>query len=131
MVQKITPEQTQTWLREMGCSPRLLPASDPGTRFQIEHDYPPGTPHRLNTFAPTAQPRALVVMAVVAVSADHIARFQDLEQDEKAAFLQDLTTTLNRDFVEFSFPPQGTNVLSCPPMFQVIATRYDDGLSLD
>jgi hypothetical protein len=127
---KITSNLTESWIRDIGCTPKPVSPLDPAMQFHIEVDYPAGTPHRITTHSPVAKPRALVVASVVGVSPEHLARFQDLENEEKIDFLMDLQTTLNREYVEFAFPPMSGG-LQCPSMFQVFAVRYDDGLSLD
>jgi hypothetical protein len=132
MTVKITPTLAESWLKDIGCTPREVVPRDPAASFQFESDYPAGTPHRIHTLSPVATPRALMVVTGVTLSPEHVARFRDLENQEKADFLQDLTTTLNREFVEFNFgPTPPMSSLECPSVFQIQATRYDDGLSLD
>jgi hypothetical protein len=63
-------------------------------------------------------------------SPEHLELFGTFENEDKQAFLNDLQSTLNREFVEFQFEGAGTG-LSCPTAFLITAIRYDDGLSLD
>jgi hypothetical protein len=127
---KITPTLTEGWLKEMGCTAKPVVPPMPDFSFQYHIDYPIGTPHRINVYGVTMQPRALVVMSQVAFSPEHIATFQDFENEEKMDFLFALNTTLNREDTEYALAP-ASGPLACPPAFQIQAIRYDDGLSLD
>lgn len=126
---KSTPD-VEGWLKAMGCTSKKESPADPALSFQYTIDYPVGTPHRISVLAFAARPRALIVMSRVDFSPEHLATFQDLENDEKVDFLFELSTTLNREYVEYAFAPT-SSPLACPSAFMVQATRYDDGLSLD
>lgn len=125
---KLTQDLGERWLRDMGCTPMKGP-QDPQLAWQLEFDHPPGSPGKLVLANPKARPRALIVISTIMISPEHVAAFQDLDQDEKFEFLKELGTTLNREFVEFGL--MGNPGMECPAGFQVTATRYDDGLTLD
>lgn len=130
---KLTGALVEGWLKDIGSTPKGVTPPAPESSFQYEFDYPKGTPHRLIVLHPIATPRALVVLTQVSMSPEHLTTFKDLEDPDKIAFLQDLGTALNREFVEYGYmfmtPTPGA--LTCPTAFQVSATRFDDGLSLD
>jgi hypothetical protein len=125
---KLTAQLAEGWLREMGSTPKRAP-QDPALAWQFEFDHPPGSPGRLVLASPKGRPRSLLVISNIMVSPEHHAAFQDLDQDEKFAFFKELSTTLNREYVEFAL--LGTTGMECPAGFQITATRYDDGLTLD
>jgi hypothetical protein len=129
-VVEIKSEIVGEWLRLMGCVPRRIVG--PGTNFQIEFSYPPDSPHLMTVVNATIRPHALVVITQTVISPEHVAAFQELETDEKVSFLRDLQKTLLRDYIEFNL--MGIDEISglvCPSAFQISATRYGDGLSLD
>jgi hypothetical protein len=128
---KITPALVDGWLKEMGCTPTKASPLGPDMVFQFLVDYPTGTPNRLHAFSPSARPRALIVLSEVSLSPEHLTTFQELEQQDKIEFLQDLQRALNREYVEYALSGVSPNTLSCPTGFQVTGTRYDDGISLD
>jgi hypothetical protein len=132
MVSKIESKegvaQVEGWLKDMGCHPKRVSAAD--TNWQFEVDYPVSTPHRIAIANPIPFPRAVFIGTRVMFSPEHLEVFGTFENEDKQTFLDDLQSTLNREFVEFRFEGAGTG-LSCPTAFQITAIRYDDGLSLD
>jgi hypothetical protein len=132
MVSKIDSKegaaQVEGWLKDMGCHPMRVPV--PNTNWQFEVDYPANTPHRIVVTNQISFPRAVIVGTRIAFSPEHLEAFGNFENEDKQSFLDDLQSTLNREFVEFQFEGSGTG-LSCPTAFQVTAMRYDDSLSLD
>ena len=116
------------WLTDMGSHPKKV--SMPNANWQFEIDYPANTAHRIAVANLTSHPRALAVGTRIAVSQEHIDAFGLWENEDKQSFLDDLQSTLNREFVEFQFEGLGTG-LSCPTAFTITAIRYEDGLSLD
>ena len=121
-------ERIEGWLRKLGATPVRI--RDPQTSWHFEFDFPLGTPHRMHTIGPRERPEAVVILSGATVSPEHLKGFDELDDDDKAAFLWALRKTLNQDFAEFALqgPHEG---LVCPASFQITATRFEDGLSLD
>src|ERR1700732_3217532 len=126
---KLTDTVIEGWLRDMGSTPKRI-TGDPQMVWQFEFDFPYGGEHRLHIASQKIRPRAAIVMSQVAIGPDLHAAFGDLDQDEKEAFLKDLTRILNREYVEFALLGM-VGFPTCPAAFQVTSTRFDDGLSLD
>lgn len=116
------------YLRAIGSSPVKI--KDDRARWHYEIDYPPNTPHRIHVINPVERPQAVVIASATGVSPEHLAAFDELDDDAKADFLWDLRMVLNNQFVEFSL--QGAeNERACPKVFEITCTRYEDGLNLD
>jgi hypothetical protein len=117
------------WLRDIGTEPKSVTAPIHSWAFVIA--YPANTSHRITVAHPLKLPRALVVATRVMFSPEHLQAFRLLiKAQDKTDFLEALQRTLNREFVEFTYEGADTP-LTCPSAFQITATRFEDGLSLD
>lgn len=120
-------EEIEQWLRNIGCTP--VEQDDPQTDWHLGIDYPAGQGHRMHVAKPKNRPAALIA-SVVSLSRDHVKAFEQLPDDEKRDFLYGLRKTLNQVAVDFQL--NGVDgPLDLPESFQVSATRYRDGLTLD
>jgi hypothetical protein len=118
------------WLGAMGCSTTNIKPINPQVHWQIQFDYPPKSGHTMAIINPFDRPKAFMVLTEVEVSPEHVTAHRSLDDDDKLDFLDELRGALNRDFVEFIWTGVD-HPLACPTKFQVSATRYRDGLSLD
>ena len=116
------------WLHDMGCSPTVIKVN-PNADWEFDCVYPTNTAHHVIVVSPKDRPKAVMVATETKLSPEHVAAFGDLEDDAKADFMRDLQGALNRDYVEYGLQV-GTGT-ACPSGFQVSATRYVDGLTLD
>lgn len=121
-------ERIEGFLKAIGCTPVKI--KDEQAKWHFEVDYPPGTPHRIHIVNPASRPEAVVIASLTNVSADHLAAFSELDDDAKSDFLWDLRVSLNKHFAEFGLRG-AENERECPKQFEVTATRYEDGLTLD
>ncbi|MGE0443039.1 MAG: DUF2299 family protein [Vicinamibacterales bacterium] len=121
-------QRVEGWLRKVGSTPVKI--HDDQAAWHFEVDYPSGTPHRVHVVGPKDRPEAVVIATMINVSPEHVKTFGELDDDDKAAFLWDLRKTLNQDFAEFTLVGYQEGLV-CPAGFQITATRFEDGLSLD
>jgi hypothetical protein len=117
------------WLRDVGCAPEAYVT--PQMNWGFKAAFPPSGPSSLNLTIsnPAHIPRAVFIGCHITPAAQHVEAFNRLEEDARKEFWQHLRNTLNRDFVEFQI--EGNATSECPKAFQVLAMRFDDGLTLD
>lgn len=120
--------KVEGYLRAIGCTPVKI--NDPRARWHYEIDYPPNTPHRIHVLNPVDREQAVVIASATAISPEHLAAFEELDDDAKAEFIWDLQMSLNNQFAEFSLQGAASE-RSCPKLFEVTCVRYEDGLNLD
>jgi hypothetical protein len=76
-----------------------------------------------------ARPGSVVVISKRSVDTRLVSAYDTLSAEAKDAFHTELTLTLLRDYIEYHLDQ--TNPALCAPRFQVLAERFDDGLTLD
>jgi hypothetical protein len=120
--------RVRDWLRDIGCTPILR--SNPELNWAYEVDFPPKSPTRVTVQNQKNLPRAVLIVSRTLVSPVQIAAFENLEEDARQEFWRALGLRLNsHDFVEFNI--EGVPPNTCPTAFQIVVTRWDDGLTLD
>jgi len=123
---RINIDNVESWVQAMGC--KVSRTSTPETNWVLEVQYPMGTTHRINIINTRQQPLAIGIVTGVALSQEYTDAFGRLSADAKKDFRWELLKVLSNDEVEFNLKetPDGR-----PQGFEIIATRYWDGLSLD
>jgi hypothetical protein len=116
------------WLKDMGLNPITVPDPQGSWRYRF---YMPANQdqNQLEVFGLKALPRGVAVASNTVLSPEHATNFIALDSDAKNAFMNDLVTSLNKDFVEYRI--EHDNLTGDLKSFQVTAVRYDDGLTLD
>jgi hypothetical protein len=120
-------EPIENWLRAMGCSP--VRADNPTFRWSLRFDFPATSKHFMEALSLSNRPGSVVVLTKRSIDARLVSAYERLSEDAKDAFNTELTTTLLRDYIEYHL--DSGNPASCASRFQVLAERFDDGLSLD
>jgi hypothetical protein len=123
---RISIENVESWVQAMGCkSSRTV---TPETNWVLEVEYPISSTHRINIINTKLQPLAIGIVTGVGLAQEFTDAFVKLSSDGKKEFRWELVKALSSDDVEFNLKetqeghPQG---------FEIMATRYWDGLSLD
>jgi hypothetical protein len=121
-------EKVQGWLQQIGCTPVVQ--ADPQAEWHFAVHYPAQTPHVLSVLSPKGQPGRVLVACGTEVSHEHREAFDKLDDDGKDTFLWQFRHAVN--VPEADFVLDGADgMLDCPSRFQISATRYEDGLTLD
>jgi hypothetical protein len=126
-IQAVELEPVETWLRAMGCTP--VRTESPTFRWSLRFDFPATSTHIMEVLSLTARPGSVVVLSKRSIDARLVSAYDTLSDDAKDAFHTDLTSTLLRDYIEYHLDQ--TNPALCASRFQVLAERFDDGLTLD
>jgi hypothetical protein len=120
--------KVEQWLEQMDCTP--VPQADPQAEWHFVIHYPANGPTALDVLAPKGRGNRLLIVCSVEVSHEHREAFDKLDDDGKDDFLWRFRHAIN--VAEANFALQGAEgMLECPSRFQVSATRYEDGLTLD
>ena len=77
----------------------------------------------------TQRAGSVIVLSKRSVDTRLVSAFDSLSEDAKDAFHTELSATLLRDYIEYHFDQ--SNPALCAARFQVLAERFDDGLTLD
>jgi hypothetical protein len=120
-------EPIETWLRTMGCTP--VKTENPTFRWSLRFDFPATSNHVMEALCLSHRPGSVVVLSKRSIDARLVSSYETLSEDAKDAFNTELTSTLLRDYIEYHLDQ--TSRASCAPRFQVLAERFDDGLTLD
>lgn len=121
-------ELVESWLRELGCEPEAN--EHPQTAWDLKFEYPVGSGNEMHAAQPKGKDKAVLLACITPVHSRHVKAFEALADDEKRDFQIDLRRNLNR--VEVDYQIHGSEgPLDCPESYQVSATRFRDGLSLD
>ncbi len=122
----ISIDNVESWLQAMGC--KSSRTSTPETNWVLEVQYPINSTHRINVINTKQQPLAIGIVTGVALDQGYTDAFGKMSNDAKKEFRWELMKVLSNDEVEFNLKetPDGR-----PQGFEVMATRYWDGLSLD
>lgn len=122
----VSIETVESWLQAMGC--KSTRSSTPETNWVLEVQYPIDSTHRINVINPRNQPLALGIVTGVGLAQDYTDTFGKLSNDAQKEFRWELVKVLSSGEVEFSLKetPDGR-----PTGFEIMATRYWDGLTLD
>lgn len=116
------------WVREMGNTPTTV--ADRDAAWHIQFQYPVNSTSLMHVVVPRDQPDAAVIAMGVNVGVDHQAGFERLDDEAKATFNWELLQRLNNIDVEFKVEGVTTGH-ECPTAYQVMRTRYLDGLTKD
>jgi hypothetical protein len=120
-------EPIETWLRAMGCTPART--ENATFRWCLRFDFPAGSSHLMEALSLANRPGSVVVLSKRSIDARLVSAYETLSEEAKDAFNSDLTSTLLRDYIEYYLERPSRS--ACAPRFQVLAERFDDGLTLD
>jgi hypothetical protein len=120
-------EPIETWLRTLGCTPARI--ENPAFRWSLRFDYPATSTHVMEVLSLPNRTNSLVVVTNRSIDASLVSAYDTLSEDAKDAFNTDLTLTLLRDYIEYRLDQASRG--GCAPRFQLVAERFDDGMSLD
>jgi hypothetical protein len=120
-------EPIENWLRTMGCTP--VRTDNPTFRWSLRFDFPATTSHVMEALSLTNRPGSVVVLTKRSIDTRLVSAYDTLSEDAKDDFNTELTTTLLRDYIEYHLDQ--TSRATCAPRFQLVAERFDDGLTLD
>jgi hypothetical protein len=117
------------WLRDIGCTPE--PQTLARMNWALKVNFPPDGAATLSLTVgnPIQIPRGVFIACHITPSPEHVDAFNRQEPKVRREFWQLLRNTLNRETIEFQI--EGIPTQECPKSFQVSATRFDDGLTLD
>jgi hypothetical protein len=120
-------EPIETWLRTIGCIP--VKTENPAFRWSLRFDYPATSNHVMEALSLPNRINSVVVLTNRSIDTRLVNAYDTLSEDARDAFNTELTSTLLRDYIEYRLeqPSRG----GCAPRFQLVAERFDDGLSLD
>jgi hypothetical protein len=117
-----------SWLVTMGHTP--VEQDDPQASWHFVVDCPPRSPERVSVLEPAAHPGRVIIAVGTEISPEHREGFDKLDDDAKETFQWQFRHALNNHDVDFKI--QGAETLhECPKNFQILAVRYEDGLTLD
>ena len=120
-------EPIENWLRTLGCTP--VRTENPTFRWSLRFDFPATSTHIMEALSLPNRPGSVVVLTKRSIDARLVSGYETLSEDAKDAFNTELTSTLLRDYIEYHLDQ--ANRSSCAARFQVLAERFDDGLTLD
>jgi hypothetical protein len=121
------PTVIEGWLRDLALTP--IRRDDGANNWNVEFTITGGNPLVLSVVNPKSVPRAVMFVCGMLVAPEQVTAFNNLDEDQRKDFWQQLRSTLNREFVEFQV--DGQAVVECPKAIRVTALRFDDGLTLD
>ena len=125
-------EKVERWLREIGYSVSDLTDSSVAWRLAIDH--PPQTQNKMLLIGPKGGDDAVVIATGAQIAPQHLAGFERLEEGERESFLWELKRALNQLTVAYRLVGDNGSPLTgneCPKGFEVVVTRYSDGLTKD
>ena len=125
--QALDIEPIETWLRSMGCTP--VRTDNPTFRWSLRFDFPATSNHVMEVLSLSQRPNSIVVLSKRSIDTRLVSSYDSLSEDAKDAFHTELSSTLLRDYIEYHLDQAGP--ASCPARFQILAERFDDGLTLD
>ena len=120
-------EPIETWLRAMGCTP--VRTESPTFRWSLRFDFPASSNHIMEALSLPTRPGSVLVLTKRSIDTRLVSAYDTLSEGAKEAFHTELTSTLLRDYIEYHLDQ--TNPALCAARFQVLAERFDDGLTLD
>jgi hypothetical protein len=120
-------EPVETWLRAMGCTP--VRTDGPKFRWSLRFDFPATSQHTMEALSLPARPGSVVILSKRSIDSRLVSAYDSLSEDARDAFHTELTVTLLRDYIEYHLDQ--TSPAQCASRFQVLAERFDDGLTLD
>jgi hypothetical protein len=120
-------EPVESWLRTMGCTP--VRTDSPKFRWLLRFDFPATSQHIMEVLSLPTRPGSVVVLSKRSIDGRLVSAYDTLSEDARDAFHSELTSTLLRDYIEYHLDQ--TNPAQCASRFQVLAERFDDGLTLD
>jgi hypothetical protein len=120
-------EPIETWLRTMGCTPAR--SDNPAFRWSLRFDFPATSKHIMEALSLSHRPGSVIVLSKRSIDARLVSAYEGLSEDAKDVFNTELSSTLLRGYIEYHLDQ--TSPSSCASRFQVLAERFDDGLTLD
>jgi hypothetical protein len=120
-------EPIEAWLRTMGCTP--VRTDNPTFRWSLRFDFPATSKHIMEALSLSHRPGSVVVLSKRGIDARLVGAYDSLSEDAKDAFNSELSSTLLRGYIEYHLDQSSPD--SCAARFQVLAERFDDGLTLD
>jgi hypothetical protein len=120
-------EPVESWLRSIGCTP--VRTENPAFRWSLRFDYPATSTHVMEVLSLPNRTNSVVVLTNRSIEAGLVSAYDTLSDDARDAFNVELTLTLLRDYIEYRLDQAARG--GCAPRFQLVAERFDDGLSLD
>jgi hypothetical protein len=120
-------EPVESWLRSMGCTP--VRTDSPKFRWSLRFDFPATSQHVMEALSLPTRPGSMVVLSKRSIDSRLVSAYDTLSEDAKDAFHSELTSTLLRDYIEYHLDQ--SSPAHCASRFQVLAERFDDGLTLD
>lgn len=120
-------EPIENWLRSMGCTP--IKTDNPTFRWSLRFDFPATSNHVMEALSLSQRPGSIIVLSKRSIDARLVSAYDTLSEDAKDAFHTELSSTLLRGYIEYHLDQTGPG--ACASRFQVLAERFDDGLTLD
>jgi hypothetical protein len=120
-------EPIENWLRTMGCTP--VRTDNATFRWSLRFDFPATGQHIMEALSLPQRPGSVIVLSKRSIDTRLVAAYESLSEEAKDAFNTELSSTLLRDYIEYHLDQ--TNPATCASRFQVLAERFDDGLTLD
>lgn len=120
-------ERVETWLQAMGCTP--VRTENSKFRWSLRFEFPATSQHVMEALSLPARPDSVVVLSKRSIDSRLVSAYDTLPEDARDAFHTELTATLLRDYIEYHLDQAGPS--QCASRFQVLAERFDDGLTLD
>jgi hypothetical protein len=120
-------EPIEAWLRTIGCNP--VRTENPAFRWSLRFDYPATSSHVMEALSLPNRTNSTVVLTNRSIDSRLVSAYEALSEDARDAFNTELTATLLRDYIEYRLDQPSRD--GCASRFQLVAERFDDGMSLD
>ncbi|MGH8230574.1 MAG: DUF2299 family protein [Steroidobacteraceae bacterium] len=120
-------EPVENWLRTMGCSPTRV--DNAAVRWTVRFDFPASSPHLMEAFSLPKRPGSVLVISSRSVDGRLVSAYERASEQARDTFNAELTSLLLREYIEYRVDQ--ASPASAPTRFQVLAERFDDGLTQD
>ncbi|HEY3808706.1 MAG TPA: DUF2299 family protein [Steroidobacteraceae bacterium] len=120
-------EPVEDWLRTMGCSPTRV--ENAAFRWTVRFDFPASSPHLMEAFSLPSRPGSVLLISSRSVDPRLISAYERASDQNRDAFNAELTGLLLREYIEYRVDQASPT--AAPTRFQVLAERFDDGLTQD
>ena len=123
---RISIDNVESWVQAMGC--KSSRNATPETNWILEIEYPINSTHRINVINTKQQPLAIGIVTGVALAQEFTDAYGKLSGAAQKEFRWELVKTLGNGDTEFNLKETSDGR---PQGFEIMATRFWDGLSLD
>lgn len=122
----ISIDNIEGYVKAMGC--KCTRTATPETNWVLEVEYPIGSTHRINVINTKQQPLAIGIVTGVGLAQEYTDAYGRLNGAAQKEFRWELIKALGVGEVEFNLKETADGR---PQGFEIMATHFWDGLSLD